>query len=186
MKLKDVTGSIGLMLRIDGDSGGLAFENMQSRNIQGTRDWSVFSVKLPYPEGAKTIFIGAILEGTGQLWADDFQVLLDGKKISEAKLKQYKADDKEFDTGSKISSRCLLQSNLEHLDVLGKVWGFLKYYHPRIRIGDHNWDYELFRIIPIILKAKSQNERNTILNNWILSLGEFEFDDDNGPAKRTS
>ena len=177
MKLKDVTGPIGLMLRIDGHAGRLAFENMQSRNIQGTRDWSLFSVKLPYPKGAKTIFIGAILSGSGQLWVDDFQVLLDGKNISEAKLKQYKTlDDKEFDAGSKISAIALTSSNLEHLDVLGKVWGFLKYYHPRITNGYHNWDYELFRITPKILEAKSQRERNSILNSWILSLGEFELD----------
>ena len=163
------------MLRIDGQAGMLAFENMQSRNIQGTRDWTLFSVKLPYPKGTKTDIYWTILSGSGQLWVDDFQVLLDEKKISEANLKQYKVlDDKEFDAGSKISDIALTSSILEHLDVLGKVWGFLKYYHPRVANGDYNWDYELFRITPKVLEAKSQSERNAILNSWILSLGEFE------------
>ena len=62
MKFSDVSlGNIGLMLRIDGSSGILGFENMYEKNIQGTKEWSTYTVKIPYPTGAKTIFIGAIL-----------------------------------------------------------------------------------------------------------------------------
>ena len=54
MKLHDVSdGPVGLMLRIDGSSGTLVFDNMQQRNITGSKDWISYSVKLPYPEGAK-------------------------------------------------------------------------------------------------------------------------------------
>ena len=68
MKLLDVSdGPVGLMLRIDGSSGILGFDNMQQKNIMGTKDWISYSVKLPYPEGAKSIYIGAILSGKGQL-----------------------------------------------------------------------------------------------------------------------
>jgi hypothetical protein len=39
MKLQDVSdGPIGLMLRIDGSSGTLGFDNMQQRNIMGSKD----------------------------------------------------------------------------------------------------------------------------------------------------
>ena len=105
MKLQDVSdGPIGLMLRIDGTSGTLEFDNMQQKNIMGSKDWTSYSVKLPYPEGAKTIYIGAILSGNGRLWVDDLEVLIDGVPIEKAKqvpVKIYDADlDREFDKGS--------------------------------------------------------------------------------------
>ena len=91
MKLDKVAdGTIGLMIRVDGPSGNLGFENMQSKNIQGTKDWTQFEVRIPFPEDAKTIFIGAILSGSGRLWVDDFQLLLDGIDIREAKIKNPK------------------------------------------------------------------------------------------------
>lgn len=86
MKFENVTdGFVGLLLRIDGETGQLKFDNMGEENIQGTADWRLYSVKLPYPEGARTISFGAVLTGKGKLWVDDFQVLLDGKDIRQTK-----------------------------------------------------------------------------------------------------
>ena len=179
MKLNNITdGNIGLMLRIDGPSGILAFENLDSQNIQGTRDWTEYSVKLPYPDDATTIYIGAINSGKGQLWVDDFKLLIDGKDIKEAKYRkprEFKAiSDKEFDGGSKIGDIALDKNKTEDLVVLGKVWGFLKYYHPLVGKGEYNWDYELFRIVPKIISTKSVKERNEILNAWVSDLGQLE------------
>jgi len=179
MKLQDVAeGQIGLMLRIDGESGGLQFENLQGENIHGTADWTLYSVKLPLPDNATKIYIGALLSGKGKLWVDDFQLLIDGEDISKAKLKkqeEFKADkDNEFDKGSTISTISLTPSKIQDLAILGKTWGFLKYYHPAIANGDFNWDYELFRILPKIIQSKTDLERNNILSKWILSLGEVE------------
>jgi hypothetical protein len=177
MKLQNVTnGPIGLMLRIDGPNGSLQFDNMQQKNIQGTSDWKLYSVILPLPEDAKQFYIGALLIGTGKLWVDDFQLLIDGEDISKAKPKKqqvFKADnDKEFDNGSTITAIDLTPAKIEDLSILGKVWGFLKYYHPAIVKGDYNWDYELFRILPKIVQSKSNMETNEILLKWILGLGE--------------
>jgi C-terminal processing protease CtpA/Prc len=177
-KLNNVAGAIGLLVRVDGDEGILGFENMMGEKIQGTIDWKEFSVKIPYPDGARKIFIGAILSGTGQLWVDDFQVLLDGKDIKEVPVKNkadYKAtSDKEFDGGSGITSITFKQSTLNDLDLLGKIWGFLKYHHPAVAAGNYNWDYELFRIAPKVLHAKDLKERNKILTAWVSSLGEVK------------
>ena len=182
LKLQNVEdGQIGLMLRIDGESGGLQFDNLQQENIHGTSDWTMYSVILPLPENATTIYIGAILSGTGKLWADDFQLLIDGEDLSKARIKKskdYKAQkDNEYDNGSTVSTLELTPSRTEDLVILGKVWGFLKYYHPAIAKGDYNWDFELFRILPRIIQSKSDKERNEILSEWIRSLGEVEKDD---------
>lgn len=181
MKLQNVTnGPIGLLLRIDNDRGTLKFENMEKENIQGTSDWKLYSVKLPLPEDAETIYIGALLSGTGKLWVDDFELLIDGVDISKAQPKKqevFKADsDTSFDKGSKIATINLTSSKIEDLVILGKVWGFLKYHHPAIAKGDYNWDYELFRIMPKIIQSKNNEERNEILSKWVLKLGEVKKD----------
>jgi C-terminal processing protease CtpA/Prc len=151
---------------------------MESRPLTGSSEWTQYSVKLPLPESAGKIYIGVIMTGKGQLWVDDLQVLIDGKDIKEAKFRPgvvYKAaSDKEFDTGSRIDNLKLSNSGIKDLAVLGKVWGFLKYYHPAVANGDYNWDYELFRILPKVLESKNQTERNTILSTWVDSLGTFE------------
>lgn len=180
MKLKTVAdGPIGLMLRIDGATGVLQFDNMQKKNIQGTIDWTLYSVKLPYPENAKTIYIGALLSGTGQLWVDDFQLLIDGEDLNEATQKgkkEFKAEkDNEFDKGSNLTFVNLSDSKIEDLTILGKVWGFLKYYHPAIAEGEYNWDYELFRVLPKILESKNQQSRNNVLSAWIHSFGKVKI-----------
>jgi hypothetical protein len=179
MKLQNIdNGQVGLMLRIDGPNGSLKFDNMMEKNIHGTSDWTSYSIVLPLPENAKKIFIGPILQGIGKLWIDDVQLLIDGEDIGKAKLKeQKKADiDKEFDKGSNITISNLTPAKIEDLAILGKVWGFLKYYHPVIAKGDYNWDYELFRILPKVLESQSYKERNEILSKWILSLGEVTIE----------
>lgn len=172
-------GSVGLLLRIDGESGVLQFDNMQQKNINGSSDWAQYTIKLPYPSETKNIFIGAIHNGKGQLWADDFELLIDGKDIKEVKrkkIKVYEAEkDHEFDKVSKIDSIEITKQKIENIALLAKIWGFLKYYHPNIAKGDYNWDYELFRILSEYNNVKSINERDKILLRWVKSFGEFEI-----------
>ena len=123
MKLQNIeNGQIGLMLRIDGSNGTLQFDNMMQKNIHGTSDWTQYSIILPLPEDAKTILIGPILHGTGKLWIDDIQLLIDGEDIGKAKLKEqqvFKADnDKEFDKGSNITTVNLTPAKIEDLSIL--------------------------------------------------------------------
>src|SRR5690606_17397535 len=58
MKIENVeNGFAGLLLRIDGNGTPLVFDNMQTQNITGTRDWQKYSITLDYPEAAENIFI---------------------------------------------------------------------------------------------------------------------------------
>lgn len=63
---------------------------------------------------------------------------------------------------------------VKNLEVLGKTWGFLKYYHPVIARGKYKWDEELLRIMPAIINSKSNAERNAVLSAWIIELGKTE------------
>lgn len=75
-------------------------------------------------------------------------------------------------TGSSVTIAQLSDQQAEDLAVLGKVWGFLKYYHPKVADGGLNWDEELFKVMPQVLAAKHKNERNAVLYTWTKTLGD--------------
>lgn len=179
MKIKNVeNGFAGLLLRIDGNGSPLAFDNMQNQNISGTKDWQKYSTTLSCPEEADAIYIAGILSGNGEAWFDDFTLTIDDQNIQtlkEVKRELFKAQlDKEFDNESLIELSNLTSESIENLELLGRVWGFLKYYHPEIAKGNYNWDYELFRFLPNYIEAKNDTERDELLINWINALGELE------------
>lgn len=179
MKIKDVeNGFAGLLLRVDGNGTSLAFDNMENQNVTGTEDWRKYSITLDYPEKAESIFVAGILVGKGKAWFDDFVVTIDGKNIQS--LKEVVKDlpkaklDKEFDNGTSIDLSNLTDSHIKNLELLGRVWGFLKYYHPAIATGNYNWDYELFRFLPKYMEVKNDKERDQLIIHWIESLGPIE------------
>lgn len=177
MKIKNVkNGFAGLILSVDGNERSLAFDNMQNQNISGTKDWEKYSITLNYPKGAEIITFGGIMSGKGEAWFDDFTLTIDGKDIQT--LKEVKKElpkarlDKEFDKGSMLKISNLSTKNIDNLELLGRVWGFLKYYHPAIAKGNYNWDYELFRFLPKYVNIENSNDRDKLIIDWIKSLGE--------------
>ncbi len=82
--------------------------------------------------------------------------------------------DREFDNGSSIELPSLTSEKIEDLELLGRVWGFLKYHHPEIAKGTYHWDYELFRFLPKYMEVASAEERDQLLVDWIDSLGPIE------------
>ncbi len=179
MKIKNVeNGYAGLLLRVDGNGSSLAFDNMQNQKIVGTKDWQKYSITLDYYEEAETIYIAGMLSGKGEAWFDDFTLSIDGKNIQTLKedVKELsKAQlDKEFDNGSLIELSNLTSENIDNLEFLGRVWGFLKYHHPEIAKGNYNWDYELFRFLPRYVMAENNNERDKLIIDWVNSFGQIK------------
>jgi len=58
----------GLWMRVDKDSGSVAFDNMQDRQIKGTTGWQKYDVVLDVPQDATGIFFGVLLDGPGAVW----------------------------------------------------------------------------------------------------------------------
>ncbi|MEL0644264.1 S41 family peptidase [Olleya sp. Ti.3.14] len=164
-----VNGWAGLWMRIDPD---ISIDNMESRKVQGTTDWKKYEVELETNNNATSISFGGLIVGTGKIWVDNFNITVDGKPLDQAPEKEL---DKEFDKGSKITIDLSQKNQIENLTLLGRIWGFLKYYHPEVGKGNFNWDYELFRILPDYQKAKSNTDRDKILSNWIDSLGTVKI-----------
>jgi len=177
LRTEDVSGYTGLWLREDGDTPGLAFDNMQGQQLNGTHDWKEYSITLPLRPEAKQIYFGVLTAGTGKAWADDLQLLVDGKPVWDApKVERPKTitdQDHEFDGGSRVVLTTLSKTQIDNLVVLGKFWGFLKYHHPMVTSGKRQWDYDLFRLLPKILAATNRNSANAVLYDWLVSLGDY-------------
>lgn len=68
----------------------------------------------------------------------------------------------------------LSTAQIENLAVLARVWGFVKYHHPKVANGSVNWDAELISVMPSILDAVDGPGRNAALFSWLESVGEPE------------
>jgi C-terminal processing protease CtpA/Prc len=176
IKTKDVqNGYAGLWMRVDGPAGTLAFDNMSKRPIKGTTDWQQYTISLPLGEEAQTIYIGGLLPATGTMWLDDLTLTVDDKPLAQAKARpvvHYKADqDTAFRRGSGLTIDNLSKQQIDNLAVLGRVWGFVKYYHPAVARGDYNLDAELVRVLPKVLASRDLKARSEALSAWVTSLG---------------
>ena len=176
IKTENITnGYAGLWMRIDPE---IAFDNMNKNGVTGTTDWKKYEIVLPLkPNKTEKIVIGGLLIGKGKMWLDNLEVSIDGKDLDDPNIEIYQREippaekDKEFDNGSNITFPDLNNETTTNLELLGKIWGFLKYHHHEIAKGNYNWDYELFRILPAYLKVQNNQERDKILSTWIEKLG---------------
>ena len=176
LRTEDVAGFAGLWLRQDGQSGSVQFDNMQSRNLSGSTEWTEYRITLPLDDRARTVFLGALLVGEGTVWVDDLELVVDGVPFSEAPPFVHVPTavelDTEFNDGSRIEAVDLTPIQVENLALLGRVWGFAKYHHPQIASGSVNWDYELFRCLPSLLDAPDRAAVNATMSEWLEGLGD--------------
>lgn len=75
---------------------------------------------------------------------------------------------------------------VQNLEKLCKVWGYVKYTHPVFLTGEKDWDTELIALIPQVRQAENSEATNKILNEWLLSLGEIEYETDTPAAQWSS
>ncbi len=172
-------GFAGFWLRLDGSGGALQFDNMEKQNINGTNDWKEYTIDLPYSDKALNIYVGALLAAKkGKIWADDLRLTIDGvpieKIVPKPKILSGAKRDSTYWQGSNINITSISAQQVTDLALLGRVWGFLKYHHPKVTSGDVNWDYALFPIITKIMDSKSTTERDKTLLDWINNLGNIK------------
>jgi C-terminal processing protease CtpA/Prc len=175
LRTDGVENFAGLWLREDGAGGTIELDNMQERSLSGTTPWTEYRIALALDRNARRVFYGALVAGTGTVWADDLRLLVDGKPVSEAPplVRESTAmdTDHEFDAGSGIEAADLSPAQVQNLVLLARVWGFLKYHHPKVTSAALQWDYELFRVLPEVLAAKSRTEASAALTRWLDRIG---------------
>lgn len=170
-------GFAGLWLMMDPDS---TYDNIETCGVKifGTTDWKKYEVTLDLdPLHVQKIVIGGILSGKGKIWLDDLAVSIDGNRVNNWPASRpglsAAPNDALFNAGSKIVFPPLEREQIENLELIGRLWGFLKYHHPVVTKGVYNWDYELFRMLPAYLKVKKEEERDALLCHWIARYGEI-------------
>lgn len=147
-----------------------------NKELVNVGNWQAFSITEAKKPNLMGIFVFALTSvDDAKIWLNDCKVYFDDKPLASYVNVKYKADDdKEFDKASGIRLSSLTPLMIENLEILGKIWGFLKYYHPEVAKGNYNWDYELFRVLPQIANAKNKKERNKLFNRWIDKYGEIK------------
>lgn len=151
-----------------------AMDTMATQWITGATDWKDYRVSIPLSNNSQIMIPQIMFPGTGPYWISETTV--------EMTQKTYPAEnDHEFDAGSAIHSIPVDKNSIDKLALLGKVWGFLKYYHPMVCNGQYNWDYELFRWLPDALKSSSKKEVCEFLLNKINSMGPLDKKGNNFP-----
>ncbi|HRQ63330.1 MAG TPA: hypothetical protein PKZ76_00450, partial [Xanthomonadaceae bacterium] len=179
-RMDSITNHAGLLLRQNGEAGMLRFDTMQVGEFHGTADWQTISLRQRLHPDTRTLQFGVHLSGTGRLWVDEVEILVDGRRFSESprriELPGFASPtildtDLAFAEGSGVTSDALTSQLVEHVAALGEVWGFLKYHHPRVTRGELHWDFELFRVLPRVLGAIDADARNAVLVAWIDGIG---------------
>jgi C-terminal processing protease CtpA/Prc len=82
---------------------------------------------------------------------------------------QTKSPNSDSYTESQIEEDFLITN----LELLGKIWGFLKYHHPEVGIGKYDWDDELFQFLPEFMNVNDTRQRDESLLRWIEKYGEL-------------
>lgn len=67
-------GGAALTLTAMRGSSIIAYEFMKRSRVRGTRDWTRVSIDLALPARTTRIELGAMLEGDGTVWVDDFEL----------------------------------------------------------------------------------------------------------------
>ena len=70
LRSEDVTGFVGMWMRIDGESGSLGFDSTQKLGVKGTNDWKEYSIKLPLTHEEIAQMIGSSRETVTRLFSD--------------------------------------------------------------------------------------------------------------------
>ena len=92
--------------------------------------------------------------------------------IKESKGAKYtdslpRMEDTEFRENSGIKIDSVNNVQQKNLYCLAKIWGYTKYRHPKITSGQINWDAELFRIMPTVLKSATLSEAQDSIMQWL-------------------
>lgn len=161
-------------LRSDGIDAPVDYANSAGQCLPKPAVWTQCQAVVPIKSGAIRFAFGVGLNGSGTIWADGFEVLVDGKAIGTVAVTPRARSalelDREFDKGSGVDLTSLSETQVRNLALLGKVWGFLKYHHPAVTSGQRHWDYDLLRVLPVVIGAATEAEADAAITRWVQQL----------------
>jgi hypothetical protein len=97
VKSRGATGGAQLWLRVDGNGGTMAFDNMMNRAITGTTEWRPVSIVLDVPPDASGLALGFLVRGGGEAWVDDASLEVVGSDVPTTNMMMPNADPARAD-----------------------------------------------------------------------------------------
>jgi len=86
LRTEDVDFGAGLWLRVDGEHGLLAFDNMSDRFVTGDAHWAPHAVVHDIDPAADELVFGVLLTGPGTVWADSLTLEAVGDDVEPTTL----------------------------------------------------------------------------------------------------
>ena len=157
-------GNVYLYVIVEDETNQFYFD--MTKTFDGTKEWEKFEINIPYTNESTRISINCNFNATGTIWLDNFNILIDNVNIKELTPK----NNLEIYNSNFSLDKSTNKEELKKILIIGKLWGYLKYYHPNVCSGLYDWDRELLKILPIY---KSKNFKID-LENWVSNLGEVE------------
>ncbi len=137
--------------------------------------WNNFEIKCKMNDLASFLFFTLEASGNKAILLNNCRVWIDNRTLGEIINRVYPAkNDTSFDKSSNVVIPDTSVQMVSKLKSLCKIWGFLKYYHPQIAKGNYNFDYELFRVIPLVLPSRNRKEFNDVIKTWIEKYGRLD------------
>lgn len=85
----------------------------------------------------------------------------------------WSADHTEVSASGVSIPAFLTTQQQKNLNILCRVWGFLKYFHPQPADGRADADRGLFAIMPATLRAPDDRSLGDTLSEWVAELGNI-------------
>ena len=81
IKTEDVKGQVSLIIMTKKTDGKEIYSGEKGIKLKNAGNWHEYITEATYPDDLDEIYIGLLLKGSGKVWFDDIQLLIDGKDI---------------------------------------------------------------------------------------------------------
>ncbi len=150
-----------LILRIDGQSSPLPsfLDNMHERPITSSA-WMVYTITGFVDHDATKIFIGCIFKGKGKAYVDDVTLSPGIESIEVEPITNYKNE----------IPKPLSQQGLQNIKAFGKLYGYIRYFHPSDQAARVIWDNIAINEVHNIERAANDEELVMLLRKIFYPL----------------
>ena len=132
-------------------------DSIASKQFYPNEAWQPFELTIPYKnctyykKGSVAITLAGIFGNSSFSKIKDLQITCNGKNIDLVCPLPKANQDTTFSESSQFCFKGpVTDEQVKRLATICRVWGYLKYHHPCIMRGDYDWNYELFRMLPLI------------------------------------
>ncbi len=165
-----LTGTVSNISKTDNVSVSFFQGNIVDECVLTEGD-SIFKLTVPYTNQVCSshclaIYLDVNISNGKSVKLHDLNVSLDGIDVDDLNPLPKANEDHKFDITSYFNIEDnLTDKEISRLENICILWGFLKYYHPIIRIGDCNWNYQLFEMLSLY-----NEKRDNIFHHKLLQM----------------